>query len=100
MAAHRFRHTLTTEILVNGGSMEDAANILGDSPEIIRKHYAKWSIAYQRRTVELFSKIHGIPLDCGTPWARGKNTPIKPADSTLIVVPGVGLERARNIERV
>ena len=36
--AHRFRHTLATEVLTAGGSMEDAANILGDSPQIIRKH--------------------------------------------------------------
>ena len=38
--------------------IEDAANILGDSPAIIRKHYAKWSRDYQSRTVELFCRIH------------------------------------------
>ncbi len=48
--AHRFRHTLATQILVAGGTIEDSANILGESPEIIRKHYAKWSTKYQRRT--------------------------------------------------
>jgi integrase len=37
--AHRFRHTLATEILENGGSIEDAAEVLGNSPNIIRKHY-------------------------------------------------------------
>jgi integrase len=42
--AHRFRHTLATEILERGGTFEDAAEILGNSPTIIRKHYAKWSI--------------------------------------------------------
>jgi len=57
--AHRFRHTLATQILVAGGSIEDAANILGDSPEIIRKHYAKWSTEYQRRTTEIMSRVHG-----------------------------------------
>ncbi len=57
--AHRFRHTLATEILISGGTIEDAANILGDSPEIIRKHYAKWSVEYQRRTVDIMSRIHG-----------------------------------------
>jgi integrase len=59
-SAHRFRHTLATEVFVNGGSIEDAANILGDSADIIRKHYAKWSVAYQRRTVDLFRRIHGM----------------------------------------
>ncbi len=71
--AHRFRHTLTTEILVAGGTIEDAANILGDSPRVIQKYYAKWSRAYQDRTVALFNRVHGTPL------AHGQNTP--PSDS-------------------
>jgi integrase len=57
--AHRFRHTLTTEILVSGGSIEDAANILGDNPETIRRHYAKLSREYQARTTLLMEKVHG-----------------------------------------
>ena len=60
--AHRFRHTLATEILANGGSLEDAANILGDSPAIIRKHYLRWSPAYQQRTVEVLTRVHGTNL--------------------------------------
>jgi site-specific recombinase XerD len=70
--AHRFRHTLSTEILVSGGSIEDAANILGDSPAIIRKHYLKWSTAYQRRTVEVLARIHG------TSTVHEKNLPVPP----------------------
>jgi integrase len=57
--AHRFRHTLATEILVNGGGVEDVANILGDDPKTIREHYAKWSREYQDRTRMLLDKIHG-----------------------------------------
>jgi site-specific recombinase XerD len=57
--AHRFRHTLATEILVKGGTIEDCANILGDSPDVIRKHYAKWSPGYQRRTVDIMNRVHG-----------------------------------------
>src|SRR6516164_5044248 len=57
--AHRFRHTLATEILVKGGSIEDAANILGDSPEIIRKHYMKWSREFQIRTEAILARVHG-----------------------------------------
>jgi hypothetical protein len=45
--------------LIAGGTIEDCANIPGDSPEIIRKHYAKWSPLYQRRTIEIMSRIHG-----------------------------------------
>ena len=47
--AHRFRHTLATELLGRGASFEDVADILGNSPEIVRKHYAKWSPARQAR---------------------------------------------------
>ena len=47
--AHRFRHTLATKILVEGGSIEDAANILGDTPAIIEKHYIKFSQQYRDR---------------------------------------------------
>jgi integrase len=32
--AHRFRHTLATEILEAGGTFEDAAEVLGNSPNM------------------------------------------------------------------
>lgn len=47
--AHRFRHTLATDILANGGSLGDVADILGISEAIAEKHYAKWSPARQDR---------------------------------------------------
>jgi site-specific recombinase XerD len=56
--AHRFRHTLATEILENGGTFEDAAEVLGNSPNIIRKHYAKWSPRRQERINALMSMIY------------------------------------------
>jgi site-specific recombinase XerD len=55
--AHRFRHTLATEILERGGSIEDAAEVLGNSPNIIRKHYAKWTPSRQERISTLFQAI-------------------------------------------
>jgi len=84
--AHRFRHTLATQILVAGGSIEDAANILGDSPEIIRKHYAKWSSEYQRRTVDVMRRVHG------TYTAREKFDDVSSLIARDTLVPGVGLE--------
>ena len=84
--AHRFRHTLATQILVAGGTIEDAANILGDSSQIIRKHYAKWSSEYQRRTIDIMGRVHG------TYTAREKNAPITPLIARDAMVPGVGLE--------
>jgi len=56
--AHRFRHTLATELLGRGASFEDVADILGNSPEIVRKHYAKWSPARQKRIDDLMELVH------------------------------------------
>jgi integrase len=56
--AHRFRHTLATEILARGGSEQDAADILGISAAIVRRHYAKWSQARQQRISRLFESIY------------------------------------------
>lgn len=41
--AHRYRHTLATRLLGRGATFELVADILGNSPEVVRKHYAKWS---------------------------------------------------------
>src|SRR5215475_6874695 len=40
--SHRFRHTFATQVLEMGGTFEEAADILGDTEAIVRKHYAKW----------------------------------------------------------
>jgi integrase len=41
--AHRYRHTLATRLLGEGATFEQVADILGNSPEVVRKHYGKWS---------------------------------------------------------
>jgi hypothetical protein len=41
--AHRFRHTLATRLLEQGATFEQIADILGNSPAVVRKHYGKWS---------------------------------------------------------
>ncbi len=41
--AHRFRHTLATRLLGNGATCEQVADILGNTPNVVRKHYGKWS---------------------------------------------------------
>ena len=56
--AHRFRHTLATELLGQGASFEDVADVLGNSPEIVRNHYAKWCPARQTRIDELMELVH------------------------------------------
>ena len=55
--SHRFRHTLATEVLEMGGTIEDAADILGDSENIVRKYYAKWSRGRQARISDLLARI-------------------------------------------
>lgn len=39
---HQFRHTMARRLLETGASIEDVADILGNSPEIVRQHYAPW----------------------------------------------------------
>jgi integrase len=56
--AHRFRHTLATEVLARGGTEQDCADILGISPSVVRKRYAKWSQARQQRITKLFEAIY------------------------------------------
>lgn len=54
---HRFRHTLATDILVKGGAEQDVADVLGISPAIVRKHYAKWTAARQERISMLMRRV-------------------------------------------
>lgn len=56
--AHKFRHTLATELLERGWSYEDVATVLGSSPAIIRKHYAQWSVKRQERITSLLQTVH------------------------------------------
>ena len=41
--AHRYRHTLATRLLEQGATFEQVADILGNSPAVVRTHYGKWS---------------------------------------------------------
>lgn len=56
--AHRFRHTLATELIGAGASFEIVADILGNSPDVVRKHYAKWSPARQVNIDSLMESVH------------------------------------------
>ena len=57
--AHRFRHTLATEILERGGTLDDVADVLGISVTVARKHYVKWSVGRERRIVDLMRRVYG-----------------------------------------
>jgi len=61
--AHRFRHTLASELFGKGGaSVEDVASILGDSPATIRRHYAHWTRELQSRHDSLVRVIHDTSM--------------------------------------
>ena len=60
--AHRFRHTLATELLSIGASFEDVAAILGNSAAVVERHYGKWSRARQERLNSLLARLPGTSL--------------------------------------
>jgi len=51
--AHRFRHTLATRLLGNGATYDNVADILGNTAEVVRNHYGKWSKGRQDKIDEL-----------------------------------------------
>jgi site-specific recombinase XerD len=57
--AHKFRHTLATELLANGATAEDVAAILGNSAAIVRKHYEQWNVQRQERLESLMQAVFG-----------------------------------------
>lgn len=46
---HKIRHTIATRILDGGGTAEDAADVLGNSPAIVWKHYVRYTKRRQDR---------------------------------------------------
>ena len=59
---HRFRHTLASELLGKGGSIEKVAGILADNPATISRYYAKWTPEYQQGQDDLIRQTHGTDL--------------------------------------
>lgn len=57
-SSHRFRHTLAMQLLSEGGSIEQVADLLGDNPDTIRKHYKHWMPEYQQANAELLDRVH------------------------------------------
>lgn len=85
--AHRFRHTLATALLEKGWTTEDVADVLGSTPEIIRKHYAQWTVKRQERILSLAQDVwSGKFLARSEEWSA-------PVDSKEdAVVDGMGFE--------
>lgn len=56
--AHRFRHTLATEMLEQGANFGEVADVLGNSAAMVEKYYAQWSPVRQARIDDLMEKVH------------------------------------------
>ena len=59
---HQFRDSKAADLFLNGASTPDVAEALGDSEEVIKKHYAKWIPERRerlRRFVENRSGLEG-----------------------------------------
>lgn len=55
--AHRFRHTLVVELLLEGASLQEISEIIASSPDMIRKHYAPWVSKRQDRIESLMQSV-------------------------------------------
>lgn len=50
---HRFRHTFARVLLERGVSVRDVADLLGNSEEMVRRHYAAWIPERQERLTKI-----------------------------------------------
>jgi site-specific recombinase XerD len=50
---HRFRHTFCRVLLQRGVPVKDVAELIGDTEEMVRKHYAKWVPERQERLTQI-----------------------------------------------
>jgi site-specific recombinase XerD len=57
--AHRYRHTLASTLLEAGATFEEVADILGNSVQIVKKHYEVWGRGRQKNIDRLMRKVRG-----------------------------------------
>ena len=67
--AHRYRHTLATRMLAQGNTFELVADILGNTPEMVRKHYGKWAKGRQDN-IDRAMQAHFETMSVKTPVTR------------------------------
>jgi integrase/recombinase XerD len=56
---HRFRHTFAVELLKQGTPAGTVATLLGNSEQIVMKHYSAWTESRQRGLDEAVKKANG-----------------------------------------
>ncbi len=85
--AHRFRHALATALLEKGWTTEDVSDVLGSTPEIIRKHYAQWTIQRQERISILAQDVWDVGF-----LSDSKKSSVSADSERDILVDGMGFE--------
>lgn len=58
---HRLRHTFVRMLLETGVPIADVAELIGDTEEVVRKHYAKWVPERQARLTRILQEALGKP---------------------------------------
>ena len=53
---HRFRHTFARVLLEKGVPIADVAELIGDTEEIVRRHYARWVPERQARLTKILQE--------------------------------------------
>ena len=76
--AHCYRHTLATRLLEQGATFEQIADILGNSPDVVRRHYGKWSKGRQANIDRLMiGHFETTPVTVPvTPGSHKKTRPV------------------------
>ena len=99
--AHRFRHTLATRLVERGATFEQIADILGNSPDVVRKHYGKWSKGRQDNIDRLmFAHFRTAPAALSvTNLSHEKQEPYPNETTTFNMVRRGGLEPPRDCSR-
>jgi site-specific recombinase XerD len=74
---HRFRHTLASELLGIGATAEEVGSVLGNSPAIVLKHYAAFTIKRQERISNLLQTVLS-----GTSTVQTEKPSVSPSEQT------------------
>lgn len=81
------RHTLATALLEKVWTTEDVALVLGSTPDIIRRHYAQWTVQGQERITSLAQDVWDVRFLSGS-----KNSAVTVDSEDVNLVDGMGFE--------
>ena len=71
---HRFRHTFARILLQRGVPVADVAELIGDTEEKVRRHYARWVPERQARLTNILRDAFATEPDLGFLAARTANS--------------------------